>query len=57
MGQMTEAGRILQLAPTQAHGRFVYALDNGTVGIYDKTQRIWRLQEQKRHSVHRCVRY
>lgn len=25
-------------------GRFAYALDNGTVGVYDKFRRIWRVK-------------
>lgn len=25
-------------------GRFAYALDNGTVGVYDKFRRVWRVK-------------
>lgn len=27
-------------------GRFSYALDNGTVGVYDKFRRVWRVKVQ-----------
>lgn len=25
-------------------GKFAYALDNGTVGVYDKFRRVWRVK-------------
>ncbi|XP_050519703.1 Bardet-Biedl syndrome 2 protein homolog isoform X2 [Daktulosphaira vitifoliae] len=27
-------------------GRFAYALDNGTVGVYEKTRRVWRVKSK-----------
>lgn len=27
-----------------SNGRFAYALDNGTVGVYDKFRRVWRVK-------------
>lgn len=31
-------------------GRFAYSLDNGTVGVYHKSSRVWRVK-----SKHKCV--
>jgi Bardet-Biedl syndrome 2 protein len=31
-------------------GRFAYSLDNGTVGVYHKSNRVWRVK-----SKHKCV--
>lgn len=31
-------------------GRFAYALQNGTVGVYNKSSRVWRVK-----SKHACV--
>ncbi|CAH1786241.1 unnamed protein product [Owenia fusiformis] len=49
MSEMTETEAITSLCPMQG-SRFGYALANGTVGVYDKTARYWRIKS-KNHAV------
>jgi hypothetical protein len=40
--QVTEADRVSGLVAMGRMGRFAYSLTNGTVGVYNKTSRVWR---------------
>jgi len=40
---MTETESVTSLYPLRG-SRFGYALGNGTVGVYDKTARYWRIK-------------
>jgi Bardet-Biedl syndrome 2 protein len=42
--EVTEADRVLGLAAVGKVGRFAYALHNGTVGVYNKASRVWRVK-------------
>jgi Bardet-Biedl syndrome 2 protein len=44
--QMNETARVAQLCPTKQAGRFIYGLDNGTVGVYERQQRAWRYKSK-----------
>ncbi|CCW61735.1 unnamed protein product [Phytomonas sp. EM1] len=61
VASLLEAGRVRQLvtstrgydgpssstsSPPPPAGRFAYLLDNGTVGVYQHTQRVWRVKSQ-----------
>ncbi|PIK53965.1 putative Bardet-Biedl syndrome 2 protein-like [Apostichopus japonicus] len=45
IAEMTETEAITALCPMTA-GRFGYALANGTVGVYNKTSRYWRIKSK-----------
>ncbi|KAG8525178.1 Bardet-Biedl syndrome 2 protein, partial [Galemys pyrenaicus] len=49
VAEMTEIEKITSLCPMYG-SRFGYALSNGTVGVYDKTARYWRIKS-KNHAV------
>lgn len=55
MCKMTETAPPVQLMPTLHPGRFIYALANGTVGVYDQQSRTWRTKSKhKIESVVAC---
>lgn len=43
--EITETEAVTALCPVQ-DGRFGYALSNGTVGVYEKTTRWWRIKSK-----------
>ena len=43
--EITETEAVTALVPVQ-DGRFGYALANGTVGVYEKTTRWWRIKSK-----------
>lgn len=43
--EMSETEAIIELTKLDS-GRFGYALANGTVGVYDKNQRVWRIKSR-----------
>ncbi|XP_071957615.1 BBSome complex member BBS2-like [Antedon mediterranea] len=45
IAEMTETEAITGLCPMK-HGKFGYALANGTVGVYDKSSRFWRIKSK-----------
>ncbi|CAH1270190.1 BBS2 [Branchiostoma lanceolatum] len=45
IAEMTETEAITLLCPMM-HSRFGYALANGTVGVYDRTARYWRIKSK-----------
>ena len=45
--EITETEAVTSLIPVQ-DGRFGYALANGTVGVYEKTTRWWRIKSKNR---------
>ncbi|XP_033117827.1 Bardet-Biedl syndrome 2 protein homolog [Anneissia japonica] len=45
IAEMTETEAITRLCP-MTQGRFGYALANGTVGVYDKSSRFWRIKSK-----------
>jgi Bardet-Biedl syndrome 2 protein len=49
IAEMTETEAITSLCLMQG-SRFGYALANGTVGVYDRTARYWRIKS-KNHAV------
>ncbi|KAK6191700.1 hypothetical protein SNE40_003318 [Patella caerulea] len=49
IAEMTETETITALCPMN-DGKFGYALSNGTVGVYEKTSRYWRIKS-KNHAV------
>ncbi|XP_029780712.1 Bardet-Biedl syndrome 2 protein [Suricata suricatta] len=49
VAEMTETEIITSLCPMDS-SRFGYALSNGTVGVYDKTARYWRIKS-KNHAM------
>ncbi|KAM8799385.1 BBSome complex member BBS2 [Eudromia elegans] len=49
VAEMSETETITALSPMYG-SRFGYALSNGTVGVYDKTSRYWRIKS-KNHAV------
>ncbi|XP_034378360.1 BBSome complex member BBS2 [Arvicanthis niloticus] len=49
VAEMTETEIVTSLCPMYG-SRFGYALSNGTVGVYDKTARYWRIKS-KNHAV------
>ncbi|XP_074067377.1 BBSome complex member BBS2 isoform X3 [Macrotis lagotis] len=49
VAEMTETETITSLCPMYG-SRFGYALSNGTIGVYDKTARYWRIKS-KNHAV------
>ena len=51
LAEITETEAVTALAPIE-HGRFGYALANGTVGVYEKTTRWWRIKSKNTAS---CV--
>lgn len=50
VNSVQETGNVVALVPTLMHGRFVYVVNNGTVGVYTKTDRNWRFKTK-----HQCV--
>lgn len=46
MCSMTETDKISELVPTPTLGRFVYSLANGTVGVYQLQNRLWRFKSK-----------
>ncbi|CAG7724141.1 unnamed protein product [Allacma fusca] len=53
IGETTETDAISHIAPLQGH-IFAYALVNGTIGVYEKLQRLWRIKS-KNHAVSICA--
>ncbi len=51
LAEITETEAVTALAPIE-QGRFGYALANGTVGVYEKTTRWWRIKSKNTAS---CV--
>lgn len=50
--EMTETEAVIGICPLYGN-RFGYALSNGTVGVYEKTTRLWRIKS-KNHAVALC---
>jgi len=53
MCKVTETAPPVQLMPTLSAGRFIYALSNGTVGVYDQQVRTWR--SKSKHKIESVV--
>ncbi|XP_062616260.1 Bardet-Biedl syndrome 2 protein homolog [Saccostrea cucullata] len=52
LAEMTETEAITCLCPMN-HTRFGYALANGTVGVYDRTSRYWRIKSKNQaYTIH-----
>ena len=50
--EMTETEAIIELTRLD-NGRFGYALSNGTVGVYEKSNRLWRIKSRNlAHDIH-----
>lgn len=45
ISQMQETDNIVSLCPFTG-GRFGYALQNGTVGMYERAARLWRIKSR-----------
>ncbi|XP_050424888.1 Bardet-Biedl syndrome 2 protein homolog isoform X2 [Adelges cooleyi] len=45
VNEISETSPICLLS-SMSTGKFAYALDNGTVGVYDRTQRLWRVKSK-----------
>lgn len=43
MGELTETEAVTSLTPLQKNC-FGYGLSNGTIGVYEKLQRLWRIK-------------
>jgi len=43
IGEITETDAVNLLVPLQGN-LFAYALANGTIGVYERTQRLWRIK-------------
>ena len=48
--EITETEAVTHLTAVQ-EGRFGYALANGTVGVYEKTTRWWRIKSKNQASI------
>lgn len=42
--EIAEANALAGLCTLSGRPRFAYLLDNGTVGVYEKTTRLWRVR-------------
>jgi Ciliary BBSome complex subunit 2, middle region len=51
MGELTETEAVISLTPLQKNC-FGYGLSNGTIGVYEKLQRLWRIKVQKSPSIY-----
>jgi Bardet-Biedl syndrome 2 protein len=51
MGELTETEAVISLTPLQKNC-FGYGLSNGTIGVYEKLQRLWRIKVKKKSSVY-----
>lgn len=49
VAEVTEADRVTSLCRVRP-GRFAYALANGSLGVYNRTSRVWRVK-----SKHQCT--
>ena len=45
ISEVTEAAKIASLCPIRLT-KYGYALDNGTIGVYNRTSRIWRVKSK-----------
>ena len=52
--EITETEAVTQLTAVQ-DGRFGYALANGTVGVYEKTTRWWRIKSKNQVLLLTCI--
>lgn len=48
VNEVTETEAITSLVPLRDH-KFAYSLSNGTVGVYDKYTRSWRVKVMEYH--------
>lgn len=46
INEINENTKIVLLQPLDS-SRFIYCLENGTIGVYDRTERIWKKKVKK----------